>query len=123
MSPFRALRQALGVGAARTTVEQVSGLLDGGAVLLDVRENGEWNAGHAPQARHIPLGQLADRAGTLPVGRQVITVCRAGGRSAQAARILSGRGVDAISLSGGMIAWARAGLPVVGRGGRPGTVV
>jgi rhodanese-related sulfurtransferase len=49
-----------------------------GAVLPDVREPHEWQVGHAPKARHIPLGQLARRAGELPDGRAVVTVCRSG---------------------------------------------
>ena len=52
-------------------------------------------AGHAPKARHIPLDQLARRAGELPNGRTVVTVCRSG---------------------------ARAGLPVVAKGGGPGRI-
>ena len=46
----------------------------GPAVLLDVREPQEWQAGHAPQAEHIPLGQLESRLAELPRDRQII--CR-----------------------------------------------
>ena len=53
--------------------------------------------------------------------RTVITVCRSGHRSAAA--ILARQGRDVINLSGGMRAWARAGLPVVAAGGRPGRVL
>ena len=48
---------------------QTAALAGGGAVLLDVREPHEWQAGHAPRARHIPLGQLARRAAELPERR------------------------------------------------------
>lgn len=100
----------------------VGALLDEGAVLLDVREPDEWRTGHAPKARHIPLGQLADRAGELPAGRVVVTVCRSGMRSARAASLLAGQGRQVHNVSGGMRAWAAAGLPVVAKGGRSGTV-
>lgn len=97
-------------------------LIDDGAVLLDVREAGEFRAGRAPRARHIPLGSLPTRMGELPPSRRVVTVCRSGARSARAASLLAGSGREVVNLSGGMRAWQRAGLPVVGRGGRPGRV-
>ncbi|HET9082390.1 MAG TPA: rhodanese-like domain-containing protein [Trebonia sp.] len=93
-----------------------------GALLLDVREPREWQAGHAPKARHIPLGQLAHRVRELPNGRAVITVCRSGARSARAAALLAGEGRQVSNLTGGMHAWARAGLPVVAKGGSPGRI-
>jgi rhodanese-related sulfurtransferase len=103
--------------------QQARQLLDGGAILLDVREDPEWRAGHAPGARHIPLGRLPARAGELVPQRTVITVCRSGHRSAGAATILARQGRDVVNLSGGMRAWARAGLPVVASGGRPRRVL
>ena len=57
-----------------------------GAFLLDVREQDEWDAGHAPEARHIPLGELEERWGEIPADQEIICVCRGGGRSARAAR-------------------------------------
>jgi len=102
---------------------QAAALAADGAILLDVREPHEWQAGHAPRARHIPLSQVPRRAAELPQGRPVVTVCRSGARSARAAALLSGDGREVSNLSGGMHAWARAGLPVVARGGGPGRVV
>lgn len=86
------------------------------AVLLDVRENHEWKAGHAPGAVHIPLGQLSARLTTLPRDQQIITVCRSGRRSALAAQQLKRRGYTAVNLRGGMTAWATADLPVITTG-------
>lgn len=97
--------------------------LDGGALLLDVREDQEWSAGRAPDAVHVPLGALPARVGELPRDREVVVVCRSGRRSALATRQLVAAGIDARNLVGGMQAWARAGLPVVDGRGRPGTVV
>jgi rhodanese-related sulfurtransferase len=77
-------------------------LLADGAVLLDVRDRHEWQAGHAPKARHIPLAELTERHAELPAGRTIITVCRSGMRSAQAARLLAGQGRQVANLSGGM---------------------
>jgi rhodanese-related sulfurtransferase len=87
------------------------------AVLLDVRETPEWNSGHTPGARHIPLGALPGRLGELPTGRPVIAVCQSGLRSARAARLLTKHGREVYNLRGGMRAWASAGLPVKAAGG------
>lgn len=90
------------------------------AVLLDVREAAEWQAGHAPDALHLPLGELSPEQ--LPRDRRLIAVCRSGGRSASAAARLLSAGFDVQNLAGGMESWARAGLPVIRDDGRPGTV-
>ncbi len=96
-------------------------LADAGEVLLlDVREDDEWTSGHAPQARHTALGTLDPK--TVPRDRPVIALCRSGNRSGRAAQTLAAAGHDVCSLTGGMRAWAGAGLPVVGRDGAPGQV-
>ena len=97
--------------------------LDRGSVLVDVRGPGEWHAGHAPQAIHLPLDQLTRRLAELPADRPIITVCRSGHRSAIASALLRGEGRTATNLAGGMNAWADAGLPVVTDRGTPGHVV
>ncbi|MGW0997713.1 rhodanese-like domain-containing protein [Streptomyces sp. NPDC002523] len=94
------------------------------AVLLDVREPHEWQAGHAPGAVHLSLAALAAGAG-LPVGartRPVVVICRSGSRSRQAAELLQARGVEAVDVIGGMRDWASAGLPVVDAHGGNGIV-
>jgi len=90
------------------------------ALLLDVREDGEWSSGHAPQATHIALGDLDPT--TVPQDRPVIAVCRSGNRSGQAAQALAAAGADVRNLAGGMNAWAAAGLPVVRADGLPGEI-
>ncbi len=87
-------------------------------VLLDVREPHEFKSGHIPGAMHIPLGQLAHRVSQLPQDREIICVCHSGNRSASAARLLNSSGYKAVNLNGGMIGWARAGLPVKKGNGR-----
>lgn len=84
----------------------------GHAFLLDVRESDEWAAGHAPGATHIPLSQLPSRVGELPADRQVVALCRSGGRSARATAFLRERGIDAHNYEGGMHAWAAVGHPM-----------
>ncbi len=124
MSAAAWLRRLLGPGIRRVSAAEAARLLqEGGAVLLDVRERAEWKAGHAPQARHVPLGEMAGRMPGLPAGRPVITVCRSGARSARAAALLARSGYQAINLTGGMRAWAAAGLPVITTGGQRGRVI
>ena len=91
-----------------------------GALLLDVRERNEWQTGHAPQAMHLALGQLEEHLAELPVDRLIVAVCRSGRRSAMAADLLSRRGYRVANLTGGMTAWAAAGLPVIVDRNKPG---
>jgi rhodanese-related sulfurtransferase len=98
-------------------------MVDRGVPLLDVREQDEWDAGHAPGARHVPLRQLTGHAGSLAPGTTVVVVCRSGRRSAEAAALLVDRGIDACNLVGGMVAWVEAGLGIEATGGTPGTVL
>lgn len=96
------------------TVSDLAGELPAETILLDVREDDEWAAGHAPTAQHIPLGELAGRLAELPTDNQLYVVCRAGGRSARATAYLNANGWDAINIDGGMQSWQAAGRPLVG---------
>jgi rhodanese-related sulfurtransferase len=90
-----------------------------GAWLLDVREDDEWAAGHAPGATHIPLGDLGTRATEVPRDTTIYVVCRSGGRSARATLALVGSGWDAVNVAGGMQDWAAAGRPMATDSGVP----
>lgn len=84
-------------------------------VVIDVRELDEWNEAHIDGAIHIPLGELVTRAGEIPAGKPIYTVCRSGGRSLVAIEHLNHVGkTGAMSMAGGMIAWAGAGKPIAG---------
>jgi rhodanese-related sulfurtransferase len=98
-------------------------LLGGDAMLLDVREQYEWDAGHAPQARHLAMSELAGRISEIPADVAVICVCHVGGRSAAVSDALNRAGYQALNLTGGMAAWEAAGLPVVDATGAPGAVI
>jgi DMSO/TMAO reductase YedYZ molybdopterin-dependent catalytic subunit/rhodanese-related sulfurtransferase/glyoxylase-like metal-dependent hydrolase (beta-lactamase superfamily II) len=98
-------------------------MIDGGALLLDVREPGEWCIEHAPKAMLLPIGGLSARQDELPRDRRIVVVCRSGGRSAAVTTSLRRSGFDAVNLAGGMCAWSAAGLPVVTDGGNPGLIV
>lgn len=100
-------------------VDELSRIRDE-VVVIDVREDHEWDAGHIPGARHIALDRVAAELDSIEAGRPVVTVCRSGPRSERAVQILRTAGRDADHLAGGVIAWARAGLPLVDAGGAPG---
>ena len=99
-------------GAVQNSEISVSELPDD-AVVLDVREPGEWAAGRARNAVHIPLGEVVARLSELPVVEGPLPViCRSGARSAQVVAYLLGNGIDAVNVDGGTLAWARAGKPM-----------
>jgi rhodanese-related sulfurtransferase len=85
------------------------------ALVLDVREDKEFAAGHIPKAKHIPLGQLSGRLNELDKfkGKPVLVTCRSGQRSARACGMLKKAGFETVyNQAGGIIAWERANLPV-----------
>ncbi len=110
------------VGTAPATTDPVSAST-ADALLLDVRESDEYDAGHAPGTVLIPLGQLPDRLVEIPRDRHVVVICRSGNRSGHATVYLRNNEVDAVNMVGGMQAWAAAGLPVEDTSGAPGRVI
>jgi rhodanese-related sulfurtransferase len=104
----------VGVTSGELPTTSVSKLPGEGVSLLDVREQDEWAAGHAPGAVHIPLGELPARVGELPEEGPLYVICRSGGRSARAAAWLNASGWDAVNVAGGMKSWQAEGRPVVG---------
>jgi rhodanese-related sulfurtransferase len=97
-----------------------------GAVLLDVREDYEWQAGHIETAVHIPMNEVPSRLsyepGQLTPESTIVVVCKMGGRSAQVTAWLARQGYRASNLEGGMMAWAGARRPMVSEDGTPPTV-
>ena len=94
------------------------------AVVLDVREDDEWQAGHAPGAVHVPLGDVPSRLADLPETDEPLPViCRSGGRSGRAVAWLSQQGFDVVNVDGGMRAWNAAGKPVRTDDGNDGSVI
>lgn len=83
------------------------------AIIIDVRENDEWNSQHIPGAIHIPLGQVKSRLAEIKQyqGQPIIMQCRSGKRSARASNILMDAGfIEVYNLTGGIIAWSKSGL-------------
>ncbi len=85
------------------------------ALVLDVREQGEYDTGHIINSRLIPLGQLKERVGELEKYRvrPIVVVCRSGARSSSAVSLLNGLGFTQVhNLQGGLNAWQKANLPL-----------
>ena len=89
------------------------------AVVVDVREDDEWAAGHAPGAVHIVMSDIPVRIGDLPEGEPLPIICRSGGRSAQVVNYLAAQGYDVVNVDGGMRAWASAGKSMTAETGQP----
>lgn len=99
--------------AATTPNELASALRHGQApFVLDVRNPDEYAEAHIAGATLIPLDQLPQRLNEVPAGQRVVCVCRSGARSASATSLLQRHGYDACNMRGGMLEWARQGLPI-----------
>lgn len=82
-------------------------------ILLDVREQWEYDEGHIPDITLIPMGELPNRLQEIPTDKTVIVTCRSGNRSGQVTAFLNDAGFDNVhNMSGGILAWEKAGLPV-----------
>jgi rhodanese-related sulfurtransferase len=100
-------------GIPTTDIQAIPLPVPADVVVLDVREDHEWAAGHIDGAVHIPLGHLPARVGELDPSTPTFVVCHLGGRSARATAWLQAHGHDATNVEGGMEAWEDAGRPVV----------
>lgn len=108
MRPFRA-------GIEVSPFEAVQLINRKDALVIDVRDIGEFEAGHIAGAKHVPEAQLAGRIKELEKfkDRPVVLACRTGSRSAAAVKILRGNGfAEAVNLGGGIGAWEQAGMPL-----------
>ncbi len=97
--------------------EEARKMVEEGAQLLDVRVDHEWEAGRIAGASHLPLDELAQRAGEIDRDRPVVVYCRGGNRSSMAAAALVEAGYDASKLSEGIVGWAENELPLEPDGG------
>jgi hydroxyacylglutathione hydrolase len=109
-------------GTARTIVQidprEVAAALEQGEVaVVDVRSEAEWQSGHLPGARHIPLGYLPDRVPELLTDVPIVVHCQTSSRSAIAASLLTRAGVQNVrNMTGGFAAWQAAELPTKAQG-------
>lgn len=82
-------------------------------IMLDVREQSEYDEGHIPGVTLIPMGEVANRLAEIPTDKEVIVTCRSGNRSAQITDFLRQQGFDNVhNMEGGILAWEAAGYDV-----------
>lgn len=93
------------------------------AELLDIREQDEWDLGHAPNAVHIPMSELPQRVDELTPfldrDEPLVITCRSGGRVQRVMPWLAQQGYEVANLEGGMRAWHAAGRPMEAAAGDP----
>lgn len=95
-------------------VQTVAAVKDTEDVLvLDVREQWEYDEGHIPGVTLIPMNEVSGRLSEIPTDKPVIVTCRSGNRSGQVTEFLRQQGFDNVhNMEGGILAWEAAGLPV-----------
>jgi rhodanese-related sulfurtransferase len=98
--------------ANEVSIDQLQESLAEGAFLIDVREDSEYQSGHVPGAKHIPLGSLGERLNEIPKDQEIWVICQSGGRSMKAANALEDLGYSAVSVEGGTGAWIQAGKEI-----------
>jgi len=96
------------------TAEEAIELANEGALLIDVREQWEWDRGHAPNAVLMPMSSFADYVDELPTDADILVICHSGSRSYTVGSALADGGYRAVDVLGGMEAWRQAGGVVVG---------
>jgi rhodanese-related sulfurtransferase len=99
--------------AAEISAAEAIDRVAGSDWMLDVREQDEWDRGHAPTAHLIPMSVIEQRFGEIPEDVPLVVVCHSGYRSWTVAKALVAAGYDAVSVAGGMDAWQSAGGVVV----------
>lgn len=94
------------------TVDELAARLDDGARLIDVRERYEFEEVRVPGAVLVPLGTVPDRVEEFRGDQPALVICRSGARSMQACEFLADRGIAAVNVAGGTMAWALAGREI-----------
>lgn len=106
----------LASGAKEIGTLEATRLMNGGnALVLDIRDTGEFNGGRIPKSKNIPLAEIDKRLDEISryKDKPVIVTCRANNRAGTAAKLLKQRGfADVYQLAGGFGAWQQASLPV-----------
>lgn len=97
------------------SVQEAQKRIENGALLLDVREQNEYDEERIPGSQLLPLSELMVRfEDEVPEGREIIAQCRSGKRSAQATDFLRAQGYEVTNMEGGILKWKAEGLPTKG---------
>ncbi|MBT5188238.1 MAG: rhodanese-like domain-containing protein [Kordiimonadaceae bacterium] len=98
------------MNVTQISVNELSDLVNDGALLIDVRDPAEHTTARVPQAVSIPLSTVPDRLSEVPTDGPVYVICAKGGRSQMAVEFYTQQGVQAINVTGGTDAWLSAGF-------------
>ena len=98
---------------SEASVEELESALQAGAVLIDVRQPDEYEAGHVPGAVLVPLATVPDSLEHFVADGPTYVICKSGSRSYQACEFLEDQGLEAINIEGGTMAWIISGRPTV----------
>jgi rhodanese-related sulfurtransferase len=91
------------------SVDDLAEQLAAGARLVDVREPGEYAAGHVPGAVLVPLATVPDNVDAFRGDGPVYVICRSGGRSMKACEYVAAQGLEPVNVAGGTLAWIDSG--------------
>lgn len=91
-------------------VNEAKSRIEAGSVLVDVREQNEYDQEHIAGSLLIPLSEFEARFEELPKDKELVMQCRSGARSGQATEFLNAQGYNAVNMTGGILAWAAADL-------------
>lgn len=108
------LKSLLSGGIEQVNAQDAQALIKAGAILVDVREPYERKAQYIPGSKAFPLSEINKKWQQLPKDKDLIIQCRTGNRSARAASFLAKQGLNVKNLSGGLLAWQAAQLPIKG---------
>lgn len=95
---------------AAITVDELAVVMTEGATVIDVREVDEYVEARVPGVRLIPMGTIPDAVDALPLDETIYVICRSGARSQRAVEFLEHRGIDAVNVEGGTMAWLARGF-------------
>ncbi len=82
--------------------ETLEDLLKEGYLLIDVREQDEWDAGHHKRANHLPMGEVVEKIDNFNNDKKYIFVCRSGARSGRVTNFMISKNIESYNLTGGM---------------------
>jgi rhodanese-related sulfurtransferase len=98
---------------SEASVDELESALQAGAVLIDVRQPDEYEAGHVPGAVLVPLADVPDTLELFSSDAPTYVICKSGSRSYRACEFLADEGIEAINVEGGTVAWIISGRTTV----------
>ena len=101
------------MSVSEASVDELESALQTGAVLIDVRQPNEYEAGHVPGAVLVPLASVPDTLDVFASDAPTFVICKTGARSYRACEFLEDQGLEAINVEGGTMAWVTSGRTTV----------